>query len=122
MELAFFVYLISILENIQALCIALGMFSILLAVLLFIGKMDQDTFNSARTIKLWHLFACMFFAVMWFSIRALLPTEKQGYMIAGAYVTQRIAENKNVQEIGGKVLTLINQKLDQAIGKPVENK
>jgi hypothetical protein len=45
-------------------------------------------------------------------ILMVLPSEKTAYMMVGAYATQKIAENDNVQETGSKVLKLINQKLD----------
>jgi hypothetical protein len=35
--------------------------------------------------------------------------------MVGAYATQKIAENDKVQETGGKVLKIINQKLDTYI-------
>lgn len=44
-----------------------------------------------------------------------LPSEKTAYLMVGAYATQKIAENDKVQETGGKVLKIINQKLDTYI-------
>lgn len=49
------------------------------------------------------------------TILTFLPTPKTAYMMVGAYAAQKVAENGKVQETGGKVLTLINQKLDDYI-------
>ena len=40
-----------------------------------------------------------------------IPSEKTTYMMVGAYAAQKVAENPQVQEISGKVITIINQKL-----------
>jgi hypothetical protein len=49
----------------------------------------------------------------------VLPTQKTAYMMVGAYAAQKVVENKSVQDTGGKVLTLINQKLDQYIDEGI---
>lgn len=45
-------------------------------------------------------------------VMTFLPAPKTAYMMVGAYAAQKVAENGKVQETGGKVLELINQKLD----------
>jgi hypothetical protein len=52
-------------------------------------------------------------------ILIILPTQKTAYMMVGAYAAQKVVENKSVQDTGGKVLTLINQKLDAYIDEGV---
>jgi hypothetical protein len=42
----------------------------------------------------------------------LIPTEKTAYTMVGAYAAQKITENDKVQQMSGKVLTIIEQKLD----------
>jgi hypothetical protein len=49
-----------------------------------------------------------------------LPAPKTAYMMVGAYAAQKVAENGKVQETGGKVLELINQKLDSYIEEGLE--
>ena len=44
-----------------------------------------------------------------------LPTEKTAYTMVGAYAAQKVAENDKVQAMSGKVLTIIEQKLDNDI-------
>jgi lysylphosphatidylglycerol synthetase-like protein (DUF2156 family) len=48
-------------------------------------------------------------------VMTFLPAPKTAYMMVGAYAAQKMAENGKVQETGGKVLELINQKLDSYI-------
>ena len=45
----------------------------------------------------------------------LIPSEKTAYTMVGAYAAQKVAENDKVQQMSGKVLTIIEQKLDSYI-------
>lgn len=49
-----------------------------------------------------------------------LPTEKTAYTMVGAYAAQKVAENDKVQQMSGKVLTIIEQKLDQYIDDGIQ--
>lgn len=44
-----------------------------------------------------------------------IPSEKTAYTMVGAYAAQKVAENPEVRNISGKVITIINQKLDHYI-------
>jgi hypothetical protein len=48
-------------------------------------------------------------------LNVLLPSEKTAYTMVGAYAAQKVAENDKVQQMSGKVLTIIEQKLDSII-------
>lgn len=50
----------------------------------------------------------------------LLPTEKTAYTMVGAYAAQKVAENDKVQQMSGKVLTIIEQKLDNYIEEGIQ--
>lgn len=54
------------------------------------------------------------------TLLTFLPSEKTAYLMVGAYATQKIAENDKVQETGGKVLTIINQKLDEYVDEGIK--
>ena len=41
----------------------------------------------------------------------ILPSEKTAYTAVGAYAAQKVAENEKVQQLFGKVLKIIEQKL-----------
>ena len=45
----------------------------------------------------------------------LLPDEKTAYTMVAAYAAQKVTENGKVQELSSKVLTIIDQKMDQFI-------
>ena len=116
MDLALLVYAISTLEGIKAITGSLVGLSALICLALFIYMGDQygdDNKNKAwawKRIKLWFsscLF-CLFVFVM-------LPTQKTAYTMVGAYAAQKVAENEKVQQLSGKVLTIIEQKLDDYI-------
>lgn len=115
MELAFIVYLISILEGIKGwlmfLTFVFGIAFLSLAII------QLGMYADGQSEKVWKKsLAGLFVTFLLLSgINALLPDEKQAYTIAAAYAGQKIAENEKVQEIGGKVVTLLNQKLDNAI-------
>jgi hypothetical protein len=53
-------------------------------------------------------------------ISGILPSEKTAYVMVGAYATQKVAESGAVQETGSKVLTIINQKLDQYVQEGID--
>jgi hypothetical protein len=48
-----------------------------------------------------------------FLLAAIIPSEKSLYLMLGAKTTQDIIANPKVQETGGKVLDLINKKLEE---------
>lgn len=48
-----------------------------------------------------------------------LPSEKTAWTMVGAYTAQRVAENPKVQAMSGKVVTIIEQKLDSYIDEGI---
>lgn len=53
-------------------------------------------------------------------IALALPNERTSYLMAAGYTAQTIAESPASKEIGGKVLTIINQKLDNMVDEGVK--
>jgi small basic protein len=45
-------------------------------------------------------------------MNVFLPSEKTAYTMVAAYAAQKVSENDKVQQMSGKVLTIIEQKLD----------
>lgn len=119
MELAFIVYLISILESVSTFLGALcGISAFIAFVIVLVGVIVMEgQFILKKTV-----ISLIILSLICGTVKALLPSEKQAYIILGAYTAQTIAENKNVQEVGGKLLTLVNQKLDEAIKKDEKQK
>lgn len=50
----------------------------------------------------------------------IIPSERTAWMMVGAYTGQKIAENEKVQQLSGKVVTIIENKLDDYISEQVE--
>ena len=50
----------------------------------------------------------------------VIPSERTAWMMVGAYTGQKIAENEKVQQLSGKVVTIIENKLDDYINEQVE--
>jgi hypothetical protein len=53
-------------------------------------------------------------------VTVLIPNEKTAYTMVGAYAAQKVVENNKVQDMSGKVLTIINQKLDTYIDEGIQ--
>lgn len=52
-------------------------------------------------------------------LNVFLPSEKTAYTMVAAYAAQKVSENDKVQQMSGKVLTIIEQKLDGYIEEGV---
>jgi NADH:ubiquinone oxidoreductase subunit 5 (subunit L)/multisubunit Na+/H+ antiporter MnhA subunit len=61
-------------------------------------------------------------ALVVFSIlmNVFLPSEKTAYTMVAAYAAQKVSENDKVQQMSGKVLTIIEQKLDGYIEEGIK--
>ena len=109
MDLALLVYGISLLEKFQFF-FGMGLFILFVVgfaslLLTTDGTVKPDT---ARKV----LKRCAITAVCFAFILTILPNEKTAYTMVGAYAAQKIAQDVRTQEVGSKVLTIINQKLD----------
>lgn len=111
MELALIVWAISILGSVTTFLFFLGI-GLLIAALIQTAVAIE---NHAKEFPKKSIIGYCVAGILSFFIMSILPTEKQGYTIAAAYAGQQIAENKRVQDIGGKVVTLLEKKLDEAI-------
>lgn len=73
-------------------------------------------FNSFK--KVLKITLCLFLASC--VIKAVIPTTKTGYIMAGAYFTQQAATSPVVLETSDKIIQLINGKLNELIKEPEE--
>lgn len=48
-------------------------------------------------------------------IMIIVPSQKTAWTMVGAYAAQRVSEDPRAAEVGGKVLSVINQQLDRLI-------
>ena len=116
MELALLVWAISMLKGAITLLVVIGVIFTLICLGYFMHKMD---YGSSPIVYRWPLLYAGI-ALMSFSLANAIPNEKTAYVMVAAYATQKIAQNPATEEIGGKVLTIINQKLDSYIDNPDE--
>jgi hypothetical protein len=113
MDLALLVYGISLLSGFVKFTILVIVMSFLWVVANAIYYSDYCNSGSdvaKRTIaRMWKGF---WIGLVSLFLLIFIPTEKTAYTMVGAYAAQKVAENDKVQQMSGKVLTIIEQKLD----------
>ena len=115
MDLALLVYAISLLHGIGVFFLALIFACGVVGIGNFIYWVDytgDDKRTAGVKSRVWKAF---WVAIVSAWVLILLPTEKTAYTMVGAYAAQKVAENDKVQQMSGKVLTIIEQKLDAYI-------
>jgi hypothetical protein len=130
MELALLVYVISLLQSVDVffkLCIfALVLVSAVLGIYLgdsgdkmyYNDKENTRRAASAVNAKKW-LWRNIWIAIASAWVIILLPSEKTAYTMVGAYAAQKIAQDPKTEQMGSKVLVIINQKLDEYIDEGI---
>lgn len=122
MDLALLVYAISLLKPIDD---ALGFVNICITLLVCLGLFfalinavdyDGEFWAWFKSKLVWMVVT---FCVVG-TIKIFIPKEKTAYMMVGAYTAQKIAQDPKVEQVGAKVLTIINQKLDQYVDDGIE--
>ena len=127
MDLVWLVYGISLLSGFGAMLgitVAISLGCVIFFLIFRAMECTQEDFYGAQTNQkraekgkwaMGHVKTAMIFLITSSVVLTFLPSEKTAYLMVGAYATQKIAENDKVQETGGKVLKIINQKLDTYI-------
>lgn len=118
MELSLLVYLISVLGNLNP---ALGfltvtslLISVFSAISYTIAMTDHAKETTLNLIKKAFAISMTVSCVAGF-LNIILPNEKTAYIMLGAYATQKVAEDPRTQELGNKVLKIVNTKMDKYI-------
>lgn len=119
MDLALLVYGISLLSGIKAFSIAVLIVCAVFAIgnLIHWGESYGDKYTAGFISRSWKV---LWVALVASWILILIPSEKTAYTMVGAYAAQRVAENEKVQQMSGKVLTIIEQRLDDYIAEGME--
>lgn len=116
MDLALLVYGISLLSGFAKftiLVIVMSFLWVLANAIYYSDYCNNGTDEAKRTIaRMWKGF--------WIGLTSIfllifIPSEKTAYTMVGAYAAQKVSENDKVQQMSGKVLTIIEQKLDSYI-------
>lgn len=120
MELVWLVYAISLLDP---LIFALG-FAAATLCLWLIATLISYADNSSKKDVAAQLLArsrrILVYFILVVSVLLLIPAKKTAYIMVGAYVTQQIAQNANVQEFGSKVYKLISTQIDTYLEEELE--
>lgn len=132
MDLALLVYAISLLHGIGTFFVASLIISGALAFALFLfrvtdgtpafynkGTEREEIIAKGKTAEKW-IWRCLINVIISAWVLILLPTEKTAYTMVGAYAAQKVTENEKVQQMSGKVLKIIEQKLDGYIDQGLE--
>jgi xanthine/uracil permease len=134
MTLAFLIYLIQFLSSLQVLFAVLASVCLATAAVLGVCWSDvstKDEFNEDGTKRMnarlakanSYLKRMRFYGGIGLTlvvVAILIPSQRTAYMMAGGYVTQKIAESPAAAEIGNKVLKIINAKLDVMINDELD--
>jgi hypothetical protein len=120
MDLALLVYAISLLHGIGTFFFLLICACGLVGVGNFFYWIDYSHNNEREAGVKKRLWKAFWVAVVSSWVLILLPSEKTAYTMVGAYAAQKVAENDKVQQMSGKVLTIIEQKLDGYIDEGLE--
>lgn len=133
MDLALLVYAISLIDSLKffvglvavALAITVAVTGIYTASWYFGGyeyswDLNRDGTLKDQIQKSRDTFKSIFTrTIPWFALAVfvsfIIPTEKTAYTMVGAYAAQKITEDTRTAEVGNKVLTIINQKLDSYV-------
>ncbi len=130
MDLALLVYGISVMSKLSVLLFAVVVISVIVMGISMLVRVFhiKETWHSSRDNEIYDARRSAALRVAKWSagvflgasiISALIPSEKTAYTMVGAYAAQKVAENENVQRISGKVLAVIEQKLDTYIQEGV---
>ena len=119
MDLALLVYGISVLAKLNVVLLFAAIASVAYIVIQLFYWIDG--YSGDRTEgclrRSWKAFWVGALALL---LLVALPNEKTAYTMVGAYAAQKVAENEKVQQMSGKVLQIIEQKLDGFIDEGLE--
>lgn len=117
MELALLVYAISLITSIGTVAGAVTVIGLIVLGISTIHYLDYHT-NKIFWLKVVkNTTLTLVFSIL---ILVLLPSEKTAYTMVGAYAAQKVAEDPKVQQLSGKVLVLLEKKLDGYIAETVK--
>ena len=131
MDLALLVYAISLLPSLSSFFVSLvaGLGLVSIGMLFYLGDAGYRSYyneaenaahaDTATKCKKW-LWRNLWLSLTFCLVLVFLPKEKTAYMMVGAYTAQKIAQDPKVEQVGAKVLTIINQKLDSYVDEGIE--
>lgn len=118
MSLSAMLYWIDVLENIQSVLLTCFIFSIIISFIVgFVTIMHYDQQHKGYEQALYVFKFAVVSSIMIGTVMSFIPRKQTMYLMIGVGAAQDIVNNPKVQEVGGKVLSIINQKLDELDNK-----
>jgi len=117
MDLAILVYGISALQNLGTVLVTIAFFAIMVAIGSGIGYFSGYYESEIKTASRFFKYSAITLAIVT-PILVLTPSEKTMYTMVGAYAAQKISEDPRVEQLSGKVLKIVENKLDEYIEQP----
>ena len=109
MELALLVYAISVVDHLRDMIFPALFIAVAIAVCAGIASAERlGVYSWVKGL----LIGLALYVVV---VGIFVPTQKTAWMMVGAYTAQKVVESPALQETSGKVITIINQKLDSFI-------
>lgn len=109
MELALLVYAISVVDHLREM-----IFPALFIAVAVAGGAGMSLADGVGVYS-WVKGLLIGLALYVVVVGIFVPTQKTAWMMVGAYAAQKVVESPAMQETSGKVITIINQKLDSFI-------
>ena len=113
MELALLVYAISVADHLRDMIPPALIIAAAIAVCVIIASGER--LGGGDDIYSWAKGLLIGLALYVVVVGIFVPTQKTAWMMVGAYAAQKVVESPAMQETSGKVITIINQKLDSFI-------
>lgn len=124
MELAWLVYGINVVSGLNtAISIAVFVMLVVWGILTLawvINGSSGDDEAADGCFKFWKTIG--YIAVPLTILSCFIPGEKTMYTMVGAYAAEQVAKDPKVQQLSGKVLTIIETKLDDIINEKDKKK
>jgi len=118
MNYAMLIYWASVLDGVKGSFIGIVILCAIGFIMTGIGSLvvsfEYDSLNNAKKPMAW----CRNFAIGMFAAliaNSFIPSERTMYLMMGAQLVQDVARNPRVQNVGDRVIALVEHKLDQAI-------
>ena len=111
MDLALLVYGISVLTQFSTVLILAAVVvgvSFIVSAMAYGGAYNKEEINTA---KYWWKCSTIALTIV-VPLLVIVPSEKTMYTMVAAYAAQKVAEDPKVQQLSGKVLLLVEGKLD----------
>jgi hypothetical protein len=120
MSLMVWLYLVDVASSLKFYFTFMCIVGVIVSVImLFVGAAMHDENPSTQTWAIWRrgLSASAVAVIAGWFFSTALPSQKTLYLMMGVKTAQDIVDNPKMKETGGKVIDLINKKLDEIMGQ-----